>query len=49
MLLGADDLGDREIFQSRARILDAFNLKSDAGQLVGNGLNIRVGLSAMTK
>ncbi len=47
MFFGADDLGDGEILQPRAGILDAFHLKPDAGELVGNGLGIGIGIEML--
>ena len=42
MFFGADDLGDGEILQPRAGILDAFDFQSDAGELVGDGLDVGI-------
>ena len=44
MFLGRDDMGDGEILQPRAGILDRFHFETDGGELVGDRRGIRVGV-----
>jgi hypothetical protein len=47
MLFGADDLGDDEILQARARIADAFDFQADGGELGGNRFRIGIGIEML--
>src|ERR1043166_3828104 len=44
MFLGRDDMGDGEILEPRARILDRLDLEADRGQLLGDSLGVGLGL-----
>src|ERR1700726_2294183 len=47
MLLGRDDMGDDEIFQHRAAVLERLHFEADIGKRLGDGARIRIGLEML--